>query len=204
MDGGKGKGPSGMPAVRSVQDPPRASQQTGKAEVVERNDGVGEATTRHAATQTYEAATSATRPPPPAAVATHAQSTTTTTVGWTTSPILHHQLAHLHAEFSSLQHAFFALQAGNVSLHNYVLDQQIRNQNQLHELRAENQTLEIGNKKKDEGLVGEIVQLREENARLRGFVQWMRVEAGDLLAMERRDGEGDGGAGEDSGIGGEV
>ncbi|KAI7207809.1 hypothetical protein KC340_g13574, partial [Hortaea werneckii] len=142
-------------------------------------DRVVEATTRNAATQTYEATTSSSRSSTAAAAATPAQSTATTAASTTTTPsILHHQLAHLHAEFASLQHAFFALQAGNISLHNYVLDQQIRNQVLLNGLRAENRTLQIESEKKCEGLEGEIEQLRKENARLKGFVQRMRDEAG--------------------------
>ncbi|KAI7211805.1 hypothetical protein KC333_g7480 [Hortaea werneckii] len=200
-----------VPVNRAVQSP-RASRDGLEEEEEEeeeedqvQRDRVVEATTRNAATQTYEATTSSSRSSTAAAAATPAQSTATTAASTTTTPsILHHQLAHLHAEFASLQHAFFALQAGNISLHNYVLDQQIRNQVLLNGLRAANRTLQIESEKKCEGLEGEIEQLRKENARLKGFVQRMRDEAGGLLAMNRGDGEEEGGGGEDSGIGGEV
>ncbi|KAI7005109.1 hypothetical protein KC316_g7405 [Hortaea werneckii] len=201
----KGASSRVVPANRAVQDP-RVSRDVLEEEEEDQvqRDGVVEATTRNAATQTYEATTSSPRSSTAAAAATPAQSTTTTAAATTTTPsILHHQLAHLHAEFASLQHAFFALQAGNISLHNYVLDQQIRNQVLLNGLRAENRTLQIESEKKCEGLEGEIEQLRTENARLKGFVQRMRDEAGRLLAMDRRDGAAEEG-GEDSGIGGEV
>ena len=202
---GKGKGSSVGSVVGSVEAPRTSRDGLEDVVVVQRDGAVVGAATRDAATQTYEAASSSPRPSATTAAqpATPAQSTTTTTPASTTSPILHHQLAHLHAEFSALQHAFFALQAGDVSLHNYVLDQQIRHQIQLNGLRAENRTLQTENGEKVEGLEREIVQLRTENSRLRGFVMRMRDEAGDLLVMGRRDGEEDVG-GEDSGIGGEV
>ncbi|KAI7560328.1 hypothetical protein KC343_g4984, partial [Hortaea werneckii] len=133
---------------------------------------------RDAATQTSEGtATTTTSSPTPVSVpiisttttAGAALSSASSSSSLSTPPsILHHQLAHLHAEFASLQHAFFALQAGHSSLHNYVLDQQVRNRSLLHELRAENRRLEMANGKRVHGLEGEIEELKRENMRLRG------------------------------------
>ncbi|KAI6985621.1 hypothetical protein KC360_g8945 [Hortaea werneckii] len=189
---GKAKGSRAVSTVGS-EKAPRVAREVRGEELVPR-DGIIEAATRDAGTQTYEAPTPSTRPPT-AALAVAAASakltttTTTTDASSSTTPtrtpsILHHQLAHLHAEFSALQHAFFAMQASNTSLHNYVLDQQIRNRILLHELRAENnRRLEIANGKKCEGLEGEIAQLRTENGRLRGFLERLRDEAGGLLGV---------------------
>lgn len=191
--GGKAKGSRVLPAGGSERDPRVARE--GRGEEVVQRDGRIEAAIRDAATQTYEAPAPSTRAPTTAAAvaaaaaATPTQTPTTTDASSSTTPtrtpsILHHQLAHLHAEFSALQHAFFALQASNTSLQNYTLDQQIRNRILLHELRAENnRRLEIANGKQVKGLEGEVAQLRTENSRLRGFVERMRDEAGGLLSV---------------------
>lgn len=187
---GKAKGSRAVSTVGS-EKAPRVAREVRGEELVPR-DGIIEAATRDAGTQTYEAPTPSTRPPTAAlavAAASAKLTTTTTDASSSTTPtrtpsILHHQLAHLHAEFSALQHAFFALQASNTSLHNYGLDQQIRNRILLHELRAENnRRLEIAHGKKVEGLEGEVARLRMENGRLRGFVERMRDEAGGSLGV---------------------